>query len=360
VPDRSLPAHKRIYRIFVAAGKEFGEDKATRMAAALSFYTLFSLVPFLFLAVAIVGFLYEDSILTQTPCSLVDTAIVSEASENPLDRLILQVKDVAGEGVADELATLTCEANVYRQGFLLVGIGLAAFSGSGIFLHVQGVLNQLFHVPEERVRGLVATIRQRAVALGAALVLAVLVLAPLVAVAGVNFIRDLTDVSWIRRTVGIAVPLTSLLLLITVVTLTFRWLTRAKIPWQAARRGGAFTALSGLAGAFLVGLYLSRAGTGGALGAVGGAAVLLFFFNLMWIIFLFGAEVTKVYADFLAYGDVLPPSHRPGSSAFEPADVREGEPSPTRSPRAELPARTGIVAFVVGLVVGWFAGRRDS
>lgn len=360
MPDRKLPAHKRIFRIFVAAGKEFGEDKATRLAAALSYYTLFSLVPFLFLAVAAVGFLYEDSILTQVPCDLVDTGIIPDDTVNPLDRVILQVEDVAGEGVANELAYLTCEANVYRQGFLLIGIGLAAFSGSAIFLQVQGVLNQLFHVPGERIRGISAMVRQRVVALAAALFLAVLVLTPLVAVAGVNFVRDLIDVTWIRRTVGVAVPLSSLALLIAVVTLTFKWLTRARITWQAARRGGAFTALSGLVGAFLVGLYLSRAGTGGALGAVGGAAILLFFFNLMWIIFLFGAEVTKVYADFLAYGDVMPPSQRPGGSAFEPGDAEEDQPEVPQAAGRQTGDRIGVMTFLLGLVVGWAARRRDS
>lgn len=353
MPHRQLPVHKRVFRILVAAGKEFGADKATRLSAALSFYTLFSLVPLLFITVAVVGFVSSDSVLTNTDCEVVSASAISSDPVNPVDRILRQVDEVAGRNVSDELAKLTCEASDYAGSALSIGAFLAAFSASSIFLHVQGVLNLLFHAPEERISGLTATILKRGVALVSAVILSILVLTPLVAVASVNFLRDLIHVTWLRRLLGVAVPLTSLLLMVTVVTLTFRLLSRAPIPWQAARRGGLFTALTGLAGAFLVGAYLSRYGAGGALGAVGGAAILLFFFNLMWMIFLFGVEVTKVYADYLAFGDVLPPGERTTKPSFEPSEAA-GEPP------NESVWRSGVVAFLIGLVTGWAARRRDS
>lgn len=349
-----MPFHRRVFRILVAAGKEFGADRATRLSAALSFYTLFSLVPLLFLVLAVVGFVSSDSILTRTDCDVVTVASISANAQNPVDRVLRQVDDVAGREVADQLANLTCEASDYAPQALGIGVALVAFSASSIFLHVQGVLNFLFHAPEEEVKGLTAMLVRRGVALVSALILSVLVLTPVVAVASVNFIQELIELTWLRRLLGVAVPLTSLLLMVTVVTLTFRLLTRAPVPWQAARRGGLFTALTGLVGAFLVGAYLNQAGGQGALGAVGGAAILLFFFNLMWMIYLFGVEVTKVYADYLAFGDVLPPSERPTKPSFEP-----GEASEMSEPKESV-WRSGVVAFVIGLVTGWAARRRGS
>ncbi len=324
---------------------------ATRFAAALSFYTLFSLVPILFLTVAVVGFVSSDSAFTGVNCREAEVAMLGEAPSNPLDRVILQVHEVAGDAVADQLAVLTCQAAATAPQALGLGIALVAFSASSIFLHVQAVLNHVFHVPQERHKGFVNLIVQRAIALGSALILALLVLVPLVAVAGVNFLRDLIDLPWLRTVLGVVVPLTSLVLMVVVVGMTFQLLTRAKIPWQAARRGGLFTAVIGLVGAFLVGAYLSEFGGGGALGAVGGAAILLFFFNLMWIIYLFGAEVTKVYSDFLGHGDVMAPSQREAASLQAQ--------SLGTVPPAEPPARTPIVAFLIGLVTGW-AARRSS
>jgi len=355
VPEPNLSWPKRVYRILVAAGKEFGEDKGTRLAAALSYYTLFALVPLLFLSVALLGFVSDESTLTRTDCSVVTVVSIPEESPNPLDRALLQVEEVAGRQIADQLAMLTCQASAQRSGFLLLGLALAAFSGSGIFLHLQGVLNFLFHVPEERVRGLGATLLQRGVALIWALLLAIVAVVPMVAVAGLEYLRRWMPVRELAAVLNVIVPLVSLILLVVVVTVTFKTLTRGDVPWRAARHGGTFTALVGLAGAFLVGLYLREFGGGGALAAIGGVAILLFFFNLMWTIYVFGAEVTKVYADYLAYGDIAAPSER---SAPLAVGAEDGEAAARESDAPESPWRTGIIAFLIGLVTGWAARRR--
>src|SRR5690606_17821578 len=88
-----------------------------------------------------------------------------------------------------------------------------------------------------------------------------------------------------------------------------------------------------------------------------GVAILLFFFNLMWTIYVFGAEVTKVYADYLAYGDIAAPSER---SAPLAVGAEDGEAAARESDAPESPWRTGIIAFLIGLVTGWSARRRAS
>jgi uncharacterized BrkB/YihY/UPF0761 family membrane protein len=141
-------------------------------------------------------------------------------------------------------------------------------------------------------------------------------------------------------------------LLVLVVASTFQFLTRSRISGKAARRGGLFTAIVGLVGAYLVGFYLGSFGAEGALGAVGGVAVLLFFFNLMWVIYLFGAEVTKVYDDYLVHGDIVAPSQRTPVGAT--ADALVGG-----MPEHRSLVRNGVMAFLIGVVTGWAAGRRD-
>jgi len=354
VPDTDLPSHRRIFKILVAAGKEFGADKGTRLSAALSFYTLFSLVPLLFLVVALVGFVSGDSITVMTNCDEITVAAIPPDATNPVDRALKQIDDVAGSEVSNQFARLTCHSSTYAGQALWIGIGLAAWSGSSVFLHVQGILNFLFHAPDPDRPGIANALVRRGVGLLSAVVLSVLFLTPLVAVAAISFLQDLIALPWLRRLLGVAVPLTSLVMMIAVVTVTFRWLTTADVPWRAARRGGAFTALTGLVGAFLVGFYLSTFGGGGALGAVGGAAILLFFFNLMWMIYVFGVEVTKVYADYLAYGDVVAPTERSTSSVFEePVEDEED-----RSPRRPVPG--ALIAFLLGLATGWATRDRDS
>ena len=346
--------------IVKAAASEFGEDKAGRQAAALAYYTLFSIVPLLFVAVAVTAITLGPPVEDlprdaegNVDCNAVTESPLDTDSDRPLDRLVVQLDDVAGDAITDPVRILICQARDNATTSLSLGLLVAAFSASGIFLQVQGVLNWIFHVPDARVKGVVATIRRRLVALVSAMVLAILVLIPVLAVATVQFVLGLLPeaLDWLRALLGFTVPLISLALLIAVVALTFQALTAAHIPWQAARRGGAATSVVGLLAAFGVGQYLGGIGGGSStFGVLGGIAILLFFFNLMWIVYVFGAEVTKIYADYLEFGDVVAPHEREESRFKERLDEAQGQPGEPELP--ENVVRTGIVALVLGFLIG--------
>jgi membrane protein len=269
-----------------------------------------------------------------------------------LDRLVVQLEEVAGDAVSDPVRVLICQARQYAGTSLSLGLAVAAFAASGIFLQVQGVLNWIFHVPGQAVKGFGALVRKRLVALAAAIVLAVLVLIPVVAVGTVRFMIDLlpVEVAWLGAPIGFVVPLVSLAMLVSTVAITFQALTRARIPWKAARRGGVATALTGLVAAFLVGQYLGTvASSSSTFGVLGGLAILLFFFNLMWVVYCFGAEVTKVYADFLEFGDVQAPHERAESRFAESVELAIREKARTPPPGV---VNASVFAFLTGLVMG--------
>ncbi len=205
---------------------------------------------------------------------------------------------------------------------------------------------------DKRREGAVGWLIRRLIGIASAVGLATLVTVPIAAVGGINWLIGLLpdSVGSIATALRFAIPALSVMLLMLATGLTFQALTAIEIPWRAALVGGATTALMGLTAAFLVGTYLNTAGTTGTLGALGGVAILLFFFNLLWITYLYGAEVTKVYADYLQYGDIQPPSER-GS----PDRARSGADS---SAVVEADSRTA--PFVAGVVVGWLVGRGGS
>ncbi len=357
--SRSDRWYRRLIALVTAAGKEFGHDRSGRMAAALAYYTIFSLVPILFVAVAVTAIVIGPSTEELPPdCSQVIDEPLPVGSDRPLDRLVVQFHDVAGSSVADPVRVLICTARSNAGTSLSIGLLVVAFAASGIFLQVQGVLNQVFHVPDERVRGIIGLLYKRLVALISALVLAVLVFTPVLAVGAVQFVAGLVPdaLSWLRAVLSFGVPVVSLLLLIGVVALTFQALTAAKIPWRAARRGGAVTALTGLLAAFGVGTYLGRVVPGNVtFGALGGIAILLFFFNLMWIVYVFGAELTKVYADYLEHGDIRLPHERSSGRFSGEIEPELGSPA---DPSAGKLAKTGLFAFAAGLLLGWWRKTR--
>jgi membrane protein len=304
------------------AARSYGEDDAGRAAAALSFYTLFSLVPMMFLIVAIAGFIFEDV--------------------ERLNSIVGQVETAAGETVASQISDLLEVAKSQAGASLGIGIALTVFSASGIFLQVQGVLNKIFDVPTARTSGLTALLWKRSVAFVSALILAVLVIAPVVAVAAIQYVnRSLVPdaMSWLRTLLAWSVPIVSVVLLMAVVGLTFQTMTAVLIPWRAARRGGAATAMIGLPAAFLVGTILGRVGNQGTLGALGGVAILLLFFNLMWQVYLFGAELTKVYVGPFGSDAVI----RPASQTPKQHEKAQVSPGATLS---------GLFGLLLGIAIG--------
>src|SRR5204862_8227887 len=49
---------RNIFNVFKDAAKDFGEDKAPRLGAALAYYTLFSIAPLLLVVIAIAGIVF--------------------------------------------------------------------------------------------------------------------------------------------------------------------------------------------------------------------------------------------------------------------------------------------------------------
>jgi membrane protein len=94
-----------------------------------------------------------------------------------------------------------------------------------------------------------------------------------------------------------------------VITLLFamiyRFLPDAKIAWRDVWFGAGFTTLLFTLGKFLIGLYLGKTGTASTYGAAGSLAALLIWLYYSAQIFLFGAELTKAYAD--RYGSRILP-----------------------------------------------------
>ena len=79
---------------------------------------------------------------------------------------------------------------------------------------------------------------------------------------------------------------------------------------------------------------------------------MLFFFNVMWTVYLFGAEVTKVYVDYLVHGDIQQPSVRAQARRLTALTLDE--------PEAIGAAGSSVAAFLAGFVIAWFGRRRAS
>lgn len=79
--------------------------------------------------------------------------------------------------------------------------------------------------------------------------------------------------------------------------LIYKFMPRAKIPWQDVWIGAAVTAFLFAIGKFLIGLYLGKVSVASGFGAAGSLVILLLWVYFGAQIFLFGAKFTWVYSN---------------------------------------------------------------
>jgi membrane protein len=263
---------------------DFGEDRGTRLAAALSYYTIFSLPPLLVLLLLILG-------------AFLDPAQVRSLLEGEVGQLL-------GPAGSEQIATIMEEANQpdLTSGFAAVlGVGALLFGAVGAFVELQNALNRIWEVGPDPERGGIRNfIGQRLMSFGMLLTLAFLLLVSLVVSAALSaFGGMLADIlpgalsGALLHVVNLAVSLAAITLLF---TLLFRFVPDADIAWKDVWVGALFTAVLFMAGKFALGLYLGRSDPGSAFGAAGALALLLVWIYYSAIILFLGAEFTQVWA----------------------------------------------------------------
>lgn len=269
---RRLP----VLGVVIVAVEEFGRDRASRTAAALAYYTLFSLAPLLFLAVGLAGIFFGGVV------DDLRRELVVVLPPDSVDFVVSLVEDAdAGAGLAVVIAVL-----------------LALWSGSAVFAHLQIALNDMFGVTGAVRGGFLGLLRRRVI--GALGVVGVGILLVLL-LAGNGVLRSLERLApagpgWVPSVVEIGSPVISFLVLWATFALVLRYLPAVRMPWRAVRRGAAFTGAALLVTAVAVGWFVGLFGLGGPVGAASSVAVLLYVAFLLAQVILFGAELTEAYA----------------------------------------------------------------
>ena len=316
--------------ILAAAAEKYGRDRASRMAAAIAYRTVFALAPLLMIAVAVLGTFLGSRV---------------EAQQEIVDG----IEAVVGPDIADVVNGILTSALTSTGTAYLIGGILLLWTASSLFLEMQRDLNDIFDVPREEVTGIVAMVRLRGIGFLWVLGLGFLLVATWLINAIWGFLSNLLPgtLEAVDDLVTVLTPLASLILLPLVFALIFQTMTAEKIPWRAAWVGGAFTAVVFLVAAYGVGIYFEIAGATTALGIAGSFVVILFLAYFLSMVFLYGAEVTKAYSDRLAAREA-PSARKP---LYTDPQVVVAEP------RAGLP-QAAFLAFVAGLIAGWRRSRR--
>jgi membrane protein len=260
--------------------KQWSADKAARLAAALSFYTMLSIAPLLVIAVAIVGFVF--------------------GSDQAQQKLIEQISSLVGPQSADAIQGMLENAAQpdVRSWAGIIGLATLLWGASNVFGQLHESMNFIWNVRLKPGLGLIATIRQRLlsfslVAVIGFLLLVSLILSAILTALGAYFANLLPGGAWLWQIVNFAV---SLLVITGLFALMYRVIPDVKVAWRDMWLGAFVTALLFVIGKQILGYYLGRQSFGSTYGAAGSLVVLLVWIYYSAQIFFFGAEFTQVYA----------------------------------------------------------------
>lgn len=315
--------------------KEWSEDKAPRLAAALAYYTAFSLAPILVIVIAIVGIFLERQAVQET--------------------VVQQVSALAGPN-GEELITnmLTASQNIGNNTLaIIIGVGALLLGASGVFGQLQDAMNTMWEVQPKPSQGIWGLLKSRFLNFSMVIILAFLLLVSLLVSASLSALSSWTlglfpGFEIIVQALNFVV---SLLVITVIFALIFKFVPDAKIAWKDVWLGAAVTALLFTLGKFLIGLYLGNASIADQFGAAGSLVVLLVWVYYSAQISFFGAEFTQVYANM--FGSRI----RPEEGAVpmtEEARQQQGMPHKAEEqafPQRRQPGEPGLHPIPVTAVI---------
>lgn len=296
------------------SGKSFIDDDCPTQAAALSYYTIFSLPALLMLILLILG-------------AVLDPRDIQGQMETQMGSLM-------GPSATEQIRTILQQQQQPGSGGLLptiLSLGALILGATGAFGQLQAALNRAWGVaPDPDEGGLKAFLLKRVFSFGMILSVAFLLLVSLVLSAALTaFGGALGSVlpDGVSGTLlQVVNQVISLLVIGALFAAIFKVLPDATIAWRDVWVGAAVTAVLFVVGKFLIGLYLGRSNPGQAFGAAGSLAVMLVWIYYSSMILLLGAEFTQVWAE--RRGGGIAPEKGAVRVVQEKKHVRDGAPQP--------------------------------
>jgi membrane protein len=280
--------------LFRDAARNWIQDHAQSMGAALAFYTIFSIAPLLLIVIAVAGAVFGE-----------------EAARGEIYAQLRGMLGTTGALAVQELLESARRPadNVPAAAFGLVVLFVAATS---VFAELQDSLDRIWRAPQRPApQGLWRMVRARLLSFGMILVIGFLLIVSLAFSAALNALSrwwDPQSQSWATFSGATEVGL-SLVLVTVVFAMIYKTMPRAGIHWRDVWVGAAVTAALFVAGKFLIGLYIGRSGITSAFGAAASLIVVLLWVYYSAQIFLFGAEFTWVWSH--RYGSRRAPAQSP-------------------------------------------------
>jgi membrane protein len=282
---------KSIWQFLKTTINEWVDAEPFQLAAALSYYTLFSLAPLLLIAIGVAGIVFGR-----------------EAAQN---QIVETLQGMIGQDSAKTVQEMIQASNEKpKTGMLSTIIGFVAllFGAGGVVGQLQTSLNRMWEVKPKSDQGVWGFLRQRFFSFAMVLAIGFLLLVSLVVTAVLSSFTAmlssfLGDATFVAHAIDIFVSFGFVTLLF---ALIYKYVPDVEIEWRDVWVGAALTSILFTIGKYLIGLYIGTSGVSSTFGAAGSLITILVWVYYSSLIFFLGAEFTRVYAT--QYGSGVAPA----------------------------------------------------
>lgn len=286
---------------------ELRHDRAGQMAAALTYHTLFSLLPTIVLMLVAIKPFVQDSDRAKIKNMAVEwftAPLAAQVEGNQTDDgNAIDLSPAGSEAArkaqeqrqAFEAARSSIESQV--QGILdsLENVSFAGLGAIGLLVFMYGATGLLTTI-EKSFNIVYDAPRMRQAYLRFPLYFTVIVLGPLVILAGQaaqEYIkRAIQEGDWTGWLAGPLVFITPVLTVGSVATVIFKWMPNTRVQWRSAIAGGFITSILWFAAIEGFKIFVARSATSSVYGAIFLLPLFLMFLWISWLIVLFGLEIS--------------------------------------------------------------------
>jgi membrane protein len=306
----------RFYRSFISGVSAFVADDCPTLAAALAYYTVFSLPPLCFL------------LITTLTVSLSMFSSDISAEERAKRIVVRHAATILGnQTIQEEVgAILTANEQESRTWWKsLLGIGAVLVGASGVLSALQNSLNRVWCVaPRKRSHQALRFVRKRiislAMVLGFGFILIVSFVVNAIIEVTLRRIGDFVGLSW--GWANLANFIVALVVIAIMLAAIYRYMPDARIAWSDVLLAAVLASLLFAVGRAVLQLYFQYANPAAQLGSAAAslAAVLIWVYYTSMIVLL-GAEFSKAWA--LEKGQKIVPE--PGAARTAPSPPKPVE-----------------------------------
>jgi membrane protein len=256
----------------------FLDDNALTRGAAIAFYAVTALAPVLFITTAIAG-----------------AVLGPHAASGAVRAQLRQIMTPESANLVQSAIIPAARAHHTVLGSL-VGVVALVVTASGVFTEMEDALNVVWKAPRKEPY-LHQLLRGRVLSLILVVALGFLLVLSMIVASGIGWVTRLLDhyAGLSRLVTGLLDFALSFTLLSLLFAAIYKLLPNTRLYWRDVLAGACGTALLFQGGQALIGIYLTTFITANIYGAAAGVIVLLVWVYYAAMVFLLGAEFTRVW-----------------------------------------------------------------